>query len=170
MDREAWHAAIHGVTKSRTRLSNWTELNWTDGAFFASHTLVQFVPCFSLIYFVPLASISLKTILPLSETSCLLFLPIWDLDFFHSHAKCHLPQILWFCIWKSFFPALVFAIVFGVDLGYSLHQPSSVLIVCYFLSSSVHIWVLWGQGLGSLVLFVFGHRACYIVKTESRSS
>ena len=25
--REAWHAAIHGVAKSRTRLSNWTELN-----------------------------------------------------------------------------------------------------------------------------------------------
>ena len=28
MDREAWRAVIHGVTKSRTRLSNWTELNW----------------------------------------------------------------------------------------------------------------------------------------------
>ena len=27
MDREAWRAAIHGVTKSRTRLSNWPELN-----------------------------------------------------------------------------------------------------------------------------------------------
>ena len=27
MDREAWHAAIHGVAKSRTWLSNWTELN-----------------------------------------------------------------------------------------------------------------------------------------------
>ena len=27
MDREAWHAAIHGVTKSRTQLSNLTELN-----------------------------------------------------------------------------------------------------------------------------------------------
>ena len=27
MDREAWRAAVHGVTKSRTRLSNWTELN-----------------------------------------------------------------------------------------------------------------------------------------------
>ena len=27
MDRETWHAEIHGVTKSRTRLSNWTELN-----------------------------------------------------------------------------------------------------------------------------------------------
>ena len=27
MDREAWRAAIHGVSKSRTRLSDWTELN-----------------------------------------------------------------------------------------------------------------------------------------------
>ena len=32
MDREAWRAAIHGVAKSRTRLSDWTELNWTDKA------------------------------------------------------------------------------------------------------------------------------------------
>ena len=28
MDREAWRAAVHGVAKSRTRLRNWTELNW----------------------------------------------------------------------------------------------------------------------------------------------
>ena len=27
-DREAWHAAVHGVAKSRTWLSDWTELNW----------------------------------------------------------------------------------------------------------------------------------------------
>ena len=27
-DREAWHAAVHGVTKSRTRLRDWTELSW----------------------------------------------------------------------------------------------------------------------------------------------
>ena len=29
MDREAWRAAIHGVTKSQTWLRDWTELNWT---------------------------------------------------------------------------------------------------------------------------------------------
>ena len=28
MDREAWHAAIHGVAKSRARLSDWTELTY----------------------------------------------------------------------------------------------------------------------------------------------
>ena len=31
MDREAWRAAIHGVAKSRTWLSDWTELNWYIG-------------------------------------------------------------------------------------------------------------------------------------------
>ena len=35
MDREAWHAAVHGVAKSWTRLSNWTELK---------HDIVGFIP------------------------------------------------------------------------------------------------------------------------------
>ena len=30
MDREAWHAAVHSIANSRTQLSKWTELNWTE--------------------------------------------------------------------------------------------------------------------------------------------
>ena len=30
MDREAWHAAVHGVAKSQRWLSDWTELNWSS--------------------------------------------------------------------------------------------------------------------------------------------
>ena len=30
MDREAWYTAVHGVAKSLTWLSDWTELNWTS--------------------------------------------------------------------------------------------------------------------------------------------
>ena len=29
-DRQAWRAVIHGVSKSPKRLSNWSELSWTD--------------------------------------------------------------------------------------------------------------------------------------------
>ena len=36
MDREAWHAAVHGAARSQTQLSKWTELNWFN---------VQWVKC-----------------------------------------------------------------------------------------------------------------------------
>ena len=37
IDRDAWRAAVHGVAKSRTRLSDWTELNYTTVTSFSSH-------------------------------------------------------------------------------------------------------------------------------------
>ena len=42
MDREAWRAAIHGVAKSQTQLSDWTELNWaSSGVHFVEGTVVS---------------------------------------------------------------------------------------------------------------------------------
>ena len=40
MDREAWRAVIHGVAKSRTRLSDWTELNWTESVISSSRPIL----------------------------------------------------------------------------------------------------------------------------------
>ena len=40
MDREAWRAVIHGVTKSWTQPSDWTELNWTEDVI--NHNTCQF--------------------------------------------------------------------------------------------------------------------------------
>ena len=45
MDREAWRAAIHGVAKSQMRLSDWTELNWTENRTDALFTELQKISC-----------------------------------------------------------------------------------------------------------------------------
>ena len=49
MDREAWHAGVHGVAKSRTWLTNWTELNirkflrYTEGVEWQFHKVLLFL-------------------------------------------------------------------------------------------------------------------------------
>ena len=50
MDREAWRAAIHGVAKSRTRLSNWTELNWNTTLLLFSYLSYICEPIDSLLF------------------------------------------------------------------------------------------------------------------------
>ena len=47
MDKEAWHASVHGVSKSRTRLSDWTELNWAQ-AFIPGECLHWTAHCYQL--------------------------------------------------------------------------------------------------------------------------
>ena len=54
MDREALRAIVHGVAKSQTRLSDWTELNWTG--FCVSHTYI-WTMCFGFPFFFFLSSV-----------------------------------------------------------------------------------------------------------------
>ena len=51
MDREAWRAAIHGVAKSQTWLSEWTELNWTELNLYSEVKKQFFKVRFPLFYF-----------------------------------------------------------------------------------------------------------------------
>ena len=60
MDREAWHAAIHGVAKSRTRLSDWTELDWENPVYYGPWLPLGslFLPLFPLVTLLQLYWIS----------------------------------------------------------------------------------------------------------------
>ena len=79
MDREAWRAAIHGVAKSWTRLSDWTELNWEthrNGRNIASELKDNIgIACYSESHEIP--NLNRQLILPrvFIRLSLILFLP-----------------------------------------------------------------------------------------------
>ena len=51
MDREAWHAAIHGVPKSRTQLSYWSDLIWSEEVEDYKLKLIEYVNYFAKLSF-----------------------------------------------------------------------------------------------------------------------
>ena len=58
MDREAWHAAVHGVAKRRTWLSDWTEPNVCSAFYFAMlYVMVSLFSCVQLFATLPGSSI-----------------------------------------------------------------------------------------------------------------
>ena len=81
MDREAWHAAVHGVTKSWTRLSDWTELNWMETLSLLITTLTphsRLPNSPQTLYPTPgQFEDVLRIFLRLSNLRCLYFLTLW---------------------------------------------------------------------------------------------
>ena len=89
MDREAWHAVVHGVAKSWTRLSDWTEL---------AHFWIRLF-AFSLLSLG--SSLYILTISPLSDT--------WFANiFFHSMVACYwVDNVFWCTKFKTFSWSLI---------------------------------------------------------------
>ena len=52
MNREAWRAVVHGVTKSWTRLSDWTELNWYGSNLSVHRSWMNKDMCIYIIYYI----------------------------------------------------------------------------------------------------------------------
>ena len=72
MDREAWRAAIHGVAKNQTQLSDWTELNWTEWSSGFAHFL-QFKSEFCIKEFMIWATVSSQSCF----ADCIELLHLW---------------------------------------------------------------------------------------------
>ena len=73
MDREAWRAAIHGVAKSRTWLSDWSDLIWSDTL--SSKTFLKMVIVSHLDYFKNFWVMTIKTRVPAQvEQKCTKYL------------------------------------------------------------------------------------------------
>ena len=146
MDREAWHAAIHGVAKSRTRLSDWTELNWRVIciSFWLNCLLL------SLVY-LPIGFCASQFL----KVFYFGLLTLWcKLQVFYS--VCHLTSYLLMVfifdiqlkIWvlcTSFPPSFAFSIdiivLFSYNYSFMITKlfrfPGSVKIYCVFLESNM---------------------------------
>ena len=88
MDREAWHTAIHGVAKSWTRLSDWSDLIWSDSKqwrvelvtfYFFPGAICTFNFVKSICIGVQSAQLRLR--IPWEKNLCLL--PFWTLSELH---------------------------------------------------------------------------------------
>ena len=130
MDREACHAAIHGVAKNQTRLSDWTELNLNIQGWFPFELtgFISFTPRDSQEYFQHHRS---KTSVLHAQTS------LWYNT--HIHTWLLEKPYLW-----------TYSHSFGKVMSLLFNMPSSFLIA--FLLRSMHLLISWLQPSSTLMI------------------
>ena len=136
MDREAWCAAVHGVAKCWTRLSDWTELTWT-------------IP----------EHLSLKTVRPKFVSGLLVFLILLKSTLLLAHLVCRVEHSgIWRCLqWKE---NQAFAC-----LCQSLYSLVSDLWVFAWLCYKIIFWK-WGEKWESVELRCNRKQLLVIVMTN----
>ena len=79
MDREAWRAVIHGIAKSWTRLSDWTELNWSNIA--CTHScIIILMTALSYALCTWMNAVMSSLLCNLSHCPCI-FQSVWSISF-----------------------------------------------------------------------------------------
>ena len=155
MDREAWRAVVHGVAKSRTRLSDWTELNW------GSFPLKNFFPLCSSDYIIAidLSSISLTvSSVANKSSSCFWLLSFsflrFPVGFFYISSISSLKLFTLPFIVKVFTVVCCSIFIIGCLKYLSDHSNTFVISVLIFIDFIYENWNMDGGLLINLLLKV----------------
>ena len=112
MDREAWSAAVHGVTKNRTWLSDWTELNWHVNHCLCYKILCSFSfrtplmsDCSPSIFAVSFLSPDFQLQIPQRKISVFQLYPLTYIHTFNHIPNWHL--LVWISLLNSYIELLV---------------------------------------------------------------
>ena len=124
MDREAWCAAVHGLSKSQTQLSNWTKLNQTSFPSSCSDILQTLLWC--LPYNLPSSLLSVSPWCPSFKRIYYFSLNLFLLKYDWLVTLYITGTISWFIIFKGFTPFIV--------IKYLLYFPSCTIYPCSLFS------------------------------------
>ena len=99
-DREAWCPAIHGVSKSQTQMSHWTELNWMVYRVTKSHTQLKWLIKHAL-FTLPPYYIEYPEFMFISPDFSIHNLTVYMYAWKKHSLVCLLPEvILYICVWS----------------------------------------------------------------------
>ena len=131
-DWEAWRAALHGVTKSRTQLSNWTEQNylWSIFCFFSPVSSLAFSPVNLISHSLPSTvshAYSYRSLGLTASVSC-------------PHLSCPYPSSslassYLTCIFFSIFFLLRYMLIYNTVIILRGQQSNSEMYMSFFLIS-----------------------------------
>ena len=138
MDREAWSASVHGVTKSRTRLNDWTELNWIDSCsvftFLRNLHTIFLCGCPNLHALQLCTSVSFS--LHLSQHLLIVFVIIifpTNVKWFLITVLMHFPECWWY--WAFFLVSIGSVYVF---FGKNKQKKRSIHVLWSYIN-----WDIW---------------------------